>query len=100
MLGPDIFCPPSKRQANSKPPLPPVAPATVSPKPSPAEPQPPTIKPVPVAVGPQVVPTPVPAKPELGQAGTRTLPAMHAIVLRPPTRAASTTGTLPTPTPV
>jgi len=70
------------------------------PKPAPSPVQtatPPAIKPVPVVVKPTPAMVPQPPKPIPVEAGTRTLPAMHGVVLRPPTRMASTTVSLSVP---
>jgi RNase P/RNase MRP subunit p29 len=87
MHWPDIFFKVRKPSFDAKlSPAPQAAPER--PKLASAEPHPPAIKPLPVALGAQASPfsTPVPvsikAAPE--EAETRTLPAMHGIVLRPP----------------
>jgi RNase P/RNase MRP subunit p29 len=107
MHWPDIFF--KARKPRPDPALPPpFKPAAESPKPAlaDAKPQPPTIKPVPAALRPQTAAPPAPPTPASIAAttpppvkiapvetGTRTLPAMHGVVLRPPARLA--TGALP-----
>jgi RNase P/RNase MRP subunit p29 len=77
------------------------SPAAVDPakqllKPASPESQPPAIKPVPTTATPPTVTTPPPQpKAEPPETGTRTLPAMHGVVLRPPGRTILSSGALP-----
>ncbi len=100
MHWPDIFFKAKKPQPQTElPPAPdlppPFEPAEENANPLPPAPRPPTIKPVPVSAAPQATmqistlaarkkTEPVQIAP-VGT-GTRTLPAMHGVVLRPPTR--------------
>jgi hypothetical protein len=84
-------------------PPPPVATPTAVPTPTPvpARLQPPTIKPLPAALEPKVMATPAPAKitPVVKGTGTRTLPAMHGVVLRAPVQQATRTMKIPSAVP-
>lgn len=110
MAWPDIFFKAKKRPPEA--PTPPTIKLTAeSPKPDANGPQPPSIKPLPAGLAPQpaiAAQQPQPASgaasaPASGTTGpmqvsTRTLPAMHGVVLRPPQRLTSTTMPLPSPT--
>ncbi len=98
MQWPNIFFKARRASPDSALP-PPFKPAPESPKPAPVkpqpQPQPPAIKPVPAALGPQAAtPAPLKAGAMPMTTSTRTLPAMHGVVLRPPDRLAKTTSTM------
>ena len=96
MPWPDIFF--KARKTSPVPPVPPpFIPAPETPKPIPGGLQPPAIKPVPVALGPKAVPAPVQAKVTPVTTSTRTLPAMHGVILRPPVRPATSTMKISSP---
>jgi RNase P/RNase MRP subunit p29 len=101
MRWPDIFFKAKKPRPEPGGP-PPLIPAPETPQPAatgpPPQPQPPTIKPVPAALGPKTtMAIALPQeKRDASPAGTHTLPAMHGVVLRPPTWLSTTTNTLPT----
>jgi RNase P/RNase MRP subunit p29 len=76
--------PPEATTAETKPlyPKPTISPTLIA--------TPPSIKPVPVMVKPSPAMVPQPPPPAPVETGTRTLPAMHGVILRSPSRQAST----------
>lgn len=95
MPWPDIFFK-AKAKKSPEPELPPPFPTPLSTKPE--EPQPPPIRPVPpeAATKPAATPPPLGKAPTPPERSTRTIPAVHGVVLRPPMRTA--TGRLVSPT--
>jgi RNase P/RNase MRP subunit p29 len=87
MHWPDIFFKARKPRPDSELPSP-IQPAPKTPKPASAELQAPAVKSLPVASGPQAAMASEPLKTEPVKTETRTLPATHGVVLRPPARLA------------
>jgi RNase P/RNase MRP subunit p29 len=98
MPWPDIFFKSRKPkpEAGGPPAFPSVADASKPPMP----PDVPTIKPIPTSLGTRAIPKPLLkiGTPDTGT-GTRTLPAMHGVILRPPGRLNTTTQISPLGTP-
>lgn len=98
MRWPDIFFRARKPRPGSERPRP-LQPAPESPKAALPESAPSAIKPVFTALGAQVATTSAPLKIGPVEAGTRTLAAMHGVVLRPPEKPAESTPTKAKPHP-